>query len=290
MQVVSNPLSAKITELVEKSTRRLVVSAVTLAGGAFDTKHVILSDGSQVVVKLPKQNGQNLAIEGKSVDYLSAHTSLPQPKVFYIGDDAFIHEFILADGVLTFSSEPQAAQMLAELHKNTSSDFGFDFDTVYQGNIQPNKKSKKWVPFFTENRLLFVAKQAMNAGYLPVEVGKKIEQLAGKLSKYIDEPAKPCLIHGDINSSTILCYKGAVKSFVDPAVCFADNEYEFIHTGKQSSFSKKFFNIYNDHMPLRVGFFEVRLPIYNLYPLLCDIRAGKTQEMDIVLQTLNRFL
>ena len=290
MQVVSNPLSAKITELVEKSTRRLVVSAVTLAGGAFDTKQVILSDGSKVVVKLPKQNGQNLVVEGKSVDYLSSHTKLPQPKVFYVGDDAFIHEFILADGVLTFASEPQAAKMVAELHQNTSSDFGFDFDTVYQGMVQPNKKSKKWLPFFAENRLMFIAKKAMDAGFLPVETGKKIEKLASHLSKYIDEPPKPCLIHGDINSSTILCYKGEVKSFVDPAICYADNEFEFIHTGKQSSFSKKFFNIYHEIIPLRGGFFEVRLPIYNLFPILCDIKNGKTQDMDIVVQTLSRFV
>ena len=64
MQVEKNPLSAKITQIVESATHRLVVSAATLAGGRTDAKLVVLSDGSQVVVKLPKGNGDKLAIEG----------------------------------------------------------------------------------------------------------------------------------------------------------------------------------------------------------------------------------
>ncbi len=85
MQVENNPLSDQITRIVESSTGKLVVSAATLAGGFADAKHVVLSDGSQVVVKLSKDASGDLAVEGATMDYLKHHTQLPMPELFYSG-------------------------------------------------------------------------------------------------------------------------------------------------------------------------------------------------------------
>lgn len=122
MQVENNPLSDQITRIVESSTGKLVVSAATLAGGFADAKHVVLSDGSQVVVKLSKDASGDLAVEGATMDYLKHHTQLPMPELFYSGQDALVHEYIVADGTLSVDSEPEAAEHLAKLHA-VSSDF-----------------------------------------------------------------------------------------------------------------------------------------------------------------------
>lgn len=288
MQVENNPLSAKITQIIEKATHRLVVSAVTLAGGHTDAKHVVLSDGSQIVVKLPKGNGEKLAIEGATVDYLKEHTSLPMPKVFYSGDEVLVHEYVHADGTLNTNSEPEAAEHLAKLHAFTAPQYGFDFDTLYSGVIQPNKKTAKWVPFFVENRLLFMARQALDFGNLPPETFGRIEKLAGQITRYLDEPEKPSLIHGDIWSSTILCHHGRVKAFVDPAICFADSEFEFAFSAAQSSLSKRFFARYNELRPFRPGF-EIRQSIYNFYPILLDIKIRDLSVLPRLETTLKRF-
>ena len=147
MQVENNPLSDQITRIVETSTGKLVVSAATLAGGFADAKHVVLSDGSQVVVKLSKDSSGDLAIEGATMDYLKHHTQLPMPELFYSGQDALVHEYIVADGTLSVESEPEAAEHLARLHAVTSDFFGFDYDTLRGGVRQPNPKTEKWVPF-----------------------------------------------------------------------------------------------------------------------------------------------
>lgn len=290
MQVEKNPLSAQVTEIIESSTGKTVVSAVTLAGGLADAKHVVLSDGSQVVVKLPKGSSEDLAIEGATMEYLKKNTELPIPNLFYSGRDALVHEFIVADGTLTVDSEPEAAEHLAKLHTITSDSFGFEYDTLFVGVRQQNAKKDKWVPFFTENRLLFMAKEALDSGALPLDTMVRIERFAEKIDHYLDEPPRPSLLHGDIGLSTVLCYHGRVKAFVDPAISFGDSEFEFCTSTERDYLSKAFYNRYNDIRPFRPGFFEYRQHIYNLYPLLLNVKIlGDEDKLDVIENTLSRF-
>ena len=72
MQVEKNTLSAALTRIVEHSTGKFVVSAATLSGGLVaNTKHVVLSDGSQVVVKVSKDSSENLEVEGAVISRLT---------------------------------------------------------------------------------------------------------------------------------------------------------------------------------------------------------------------------
>lgn len=291
MQVQSNPLNTKVTQVIEKATKRLVVSALTLAGGlTFDTKLVVLSDGTQIVAKLPKQKDIHLSIEGATADYLINNSELPVPKVFLADDEILIHEYVIADGVLTVSSEPEAASILVKLHENTSPTYGFDFDTLYQGIMQPNKREKKWTKFFAEQRLLFMANIALKANMLPKEEMKRIEKLASVITKYIDEPKKPSLIHGDISASTVLCQFGKVKAFVDSACCYADNEFEFAMSPEQAGLTKRFYSSYNELHLLSGNFYEVCQPIYSLYPLLADLSKGNTDNLTNIKTILDRFV
>lgn len=289
MQVENNPLSDQITRIVESSTGKLVVSAATLAGGFADAKHVVLSDGSQVVVKLSKDASGDLAVEGATMDYLKHHTQLPMPELFYSGQDALVHEYIVADGTLSVDSEPEAAEHLAKLHAVSSDSFGFDYDTLRGGVRQPNPKTEKWVPFFTQHRLLYMARQALESGNLPVEMMGRIEKFSEKTEAYLDEPPKPSLLHGDIGSSTVLCHNGKIKAFVDPAIYFGDSEFEFVFSGEQSSLSKIFFDKYNELRPFRPGFFEYRQSIYNLYPMLLNVKLFGAAGLPRIDAVLSRF-
>lgn len=287
MQVESNPLSARVTRVVEEATGKTVVSAATLAGGIADAKHVVLSDGTQVVVKLPKDSSDDLAVEGAAMDYLKRRTELPVPEVYYSGPDALVHEYVAADGTLSVDCEPEAADHLAKLHAITSDSYGFDFDTLRGGVRQPNAKSAKWVPFFTQNRLLYMARLAYESGNLPPETYARIEKFAENTEKYLDEPPRPALLHGDISTTTILCRGGRVRSFVDPAVFFGDPEFEFAYAGEQPSLSRVFYDRYGERHVFRSGFFEYRQSIYNLYPLLLNVKTrggGALPRVDAVLK------
>lgn len=273
MQVEKNTLSAALTRIVERSTGKLVLSAATLSGGVVaDAKHVVLSDGSQVVLKINPASSENADVEGREMEYLQKNSPLPVPKVFYSGADALVHEFVVADGVLDEAAEPEAAEYVAALHDIKSDSYGFDYDTPIVGLRQPNGKSRKWLPFFTEQRLLFSARNATDEGKLPVDMMARIERFAGRIDHYLDEPPYPSLLHGDLWGSTVLCHEGKVRAFVDPALYFGDSEIEFSYSSKHSSFSKAFFDRYNEIRPFRPGYFEARIHIYNLYPLLLHVR------------------
>lgn len=289
MQVENNPLSAQITRIVESSTGKLVISAATLAGGLTDAKHVVLSDGSQVVVKQSKDGSGDLAIEGATMDYLKHHTELPTPKLYYSGPDALVHEYIEADGTLSVDSEPEAAEHIAKLHAITSDSYGFDSDTLFAGVRQPNPKTPKWVPFFTEHRLLYMARLALESGNLPPEMMARIEKFSEKTETYLDEPPRPSLLHGDIWSSSVLCRYGKIKAFVDPAIFFGDSEFEFGFSSEQSTLSKVFFAKYNELRPFRSGFFEYRQSIYNLYPLLLKVKVSGPSVLPRIDAVLKRF-
>ena len=116
----------------------------------------------------------------------------------------------------------------------------------------------------------------------------RIEKLAGQLHRWLDEPSRPSLIHGDIWSSSVLCHHGRVKAFVDPAICFADSEFEFAFCGMQGV-GKRFYAVYNEIRPFRAGFFEVRQMLYNLYPLLLDVRLNSADAHRRVEAILKRF-
>lgn len=290
MQVEKNPLPANITRIVEQSTGKLVLSAATLTGGfVANTKHVVLSDGSQVVVKVSKDISENLEIEGAMVKYLKEHSELPLAKQFYSSPELLIHEYILADGTLDERSEEEAAEHLAKLHEITADSYGFDFDTIVSGVHQPNKQHTKWLPFFVENRLLHMAHAAYSENKLSSEMLSRIETLGGKLSNYLDEPPRPSLVHGDIWSTTILCYGGKVKAFVDPAIYYGDSEIEYTFSTKNSTLGKAFFDRYNEIRPFRPGYFEIRRHIYNLYPLLVHLRLFGDLYLSRIEEILKRF-
>lgn len=277
MQVEKNTLSPEITRVVEKSTGKLVLSAVTLTGGlAANTKHVVLSDGSQVVVKTGVAGSSTLAVEGKMMEYVKAHTKLPIPRPFYSSPEMLVYEFVATDNctsTLGEAAEKKAAELIAELHAITSESYGFDFDTIDTGVFQPNGRMQKWIPFFIENRLMFSAKIACEAGKIDADMMKRLESFAGVVQRYLDEPIRPSLLHGDLSSCCILCKDSKVVAFVDIGIYFGDNEMEFIYSTQRSTLSKAFFDRYNEIIPFRPGFFEVRRDIYNLYPLLIHAKV-----------------
>ncbi len=289
MQVENNPFNDRITRIVEASTKKLIVSVVTLAGGGTDTKHVVLSDGSQIVVKISKNPSDDLAVEGATMDFLRNHTQLPVPVLFYSDKDILVHEYVVADGSLNMASEPEAAGHLAKLHDISSDCFGFDFDTLRSGVQQPNQKFSKWVPFFVQNRVLYMARKAFECGRLPLELMQRIDNFCQKMESYLDEPPKPALLHGDISVTSILCHHGKVKAFVDPAVFFGDPEFEFVFATPHLSLSKVFFDVYNELHPFRPGFFEYRQTIYSLYPLLLYIKLFGAFYIPRVIDVLTRF-
>lgn len=260
-----------------------VVREQDLAGGCIaDVRRLTLADGRDVVAKV----GQGLALEGFMLSYLAEHSRLPVPEVFFSAEDLLLMNYLPTSGSLSDASQEDAADHLAALHGVTGPAFGFARTTVIGGLKQPNDQAPSWLEFFREQRLMYMTEAAVHMKKLPPEVALRIAKLAERLDRWIDESAKPTLIHGDMWTGNVLVNGDRIAGFVDPAIYYADPEIELAFSTLFGTFSEAFFKRYAEHHPLRPGF-EERKDLYNLYPLLVHVRlfgAHYVGDVEIILR------
>ena len=279
-------------DTITEATGSTPVRFQSLGGGCVsDVRKVTLADGRVVVAK-SGEAGSNLGLEGFMLRYLSETGGLPVPDVLY-ADDVLLLMSLIANsaisGGLSGGAQVEAADLLAALHDVVADSFGFDRATVIGGLHQPNMETENWVDFFRDQRLLYMAAQALDAGRLPVDLMARLETLAGRLGDWLDNSATPSLIHGDLWGGNVLCHRGCIAGFIDPAIYYADAEIELAFSTLFGTFGDAFFGRYREHRPIRPGFFEERLELYNLYPLLVHVRLFGGSYAASVARTLKRF-
>ncbi len=260
-----------------------------LSGGCVgEVYRVDLADGQRLVAKTG-DTGSGLAIEGMMLQSLRQLSDLPVPDVLHAQDTLLLMQFVPTSGGIDASAQDHAAELLAGLHNVRGDAFGFDADTLIGGLHQPNPKTPRWLDFFAEHRLLYMGREALNAGRLPHRVMDRIEVLASKLDRWIEEPEFPSLLHGDMWTGNVLCHKGRIAGFIDPAVYYGDAEIELAFSTLFGTFGEPFFARYSERRPFRAGFFEERRDLYNLYPLLVHVRLFGGSYVGSVERTLSQF-
>jgi fructosamine-3-kinase len=257
---------------IEAAIGRRPTRLSPLSGGCIaEIYRADFEDGEPLVAKLAGAEG-DLALEAYMLEYLRAHSELPEPTVVFSAPDLLVMTYIETSASLTASAERHAAELLAALHSVSAPAFGLERDTLIGPLHQPNPQTASWRDFFRDQRLLHMAQVAMEAGRLPAATMARIETLAGRLDQWIEEPDAPSLIHGDMWGGNVLARDGRIAGFVDPAIYYADPEIELAFSTMFSTFGAPFFERYTELRPLRPGFFEVRRELYNLYPLLVHVR------------------
>jgi fructosamine-3-kinase len=280
---------AETEALIERVAGSRVAAARPLSGGCVgDVFAVDLADGTELVAKLGDA-GSGLEREGFMLRYLAERSPLPVPGVLYADDGLLLMTRLPSGGRIDADAERHAADLVAALHDVSGPGYGFEVDTVIGGLAQPNPPGDNWVEFFRDWRLLDMGRRALEAGRLPVPAMARLERLAGRLGEWIDEPATPSLVHGDMWGGNVLARNGRITGFIDPAIYFADAEIELAFTTLFATFGDTFFARYREHRPMKPGFFETRRDLYNLYPLLVHVRLFGGSYVGSVERTLTRF-
>lgn len=257
-----------LTQAVEAALGRRPTAARPLPGGCIaEVVKLEFDDGGDPVVAKRAPDG-GLATEAYMLSLLGARSALPVPRVLHDADDLLLMSYLDGDTGLSAEAQRDAAHHVAALHANAGPSFGLERDTLIGPLHQPNPESDRWIDFFRDHRLLYMAGRAYEAGNLSVAQRGEVERLAGKLERYLEEPAQPALIHGDMWTGNVLARNGQVTGFVDPAVYYAHPEIELAFSTLFGTYGRPFFERYAELAELRPGFFEVRRDIYNLYPLL----------------------
>ncbi len=280
-------IAPRLGDRIEAALGRRPVTDRPLAGGCIaDIRRIDFDRGEPVVVKA----GGDLATEAYMLRYLAANSALPVPAVLHAEDDLLIIEFVDTAGPIDDNAERHAADLLADLHGITTPRFGHERTTLIGPLPQPNPWSDDWCQFFRDHRLLYMGRLALDAGQLPPSTLGLLERFCGRLGDWIEQPARPALIHGDMWGGNVLVRDGRIAAFVDPAIYHGDPEIELAFSTLFSTFGHAFFERYAEQRPIAPGFFEVRRDIYNLYPLLVHTRLFGGSYAAAVERTLQRFV
>ncbi|MGB0670733.1 MAG: fructosamine kinase family protein [Rhodospirillales bacterium] len=280
-----SPFVQRLTDLFGSP----VTAQSALSGGCVgDVRRVTLADGRRLVVKSGPAGGK-LDLEGWMLEYLARQSALPVPKVHHGEPGLLVMDWIEAAGRLDSAAQAHAGHLVAGLHGVTATTFGLERDTLIGGLHQPNPATRHWVDFFRDHRLLHMAEEAERAGELPTDQRIRIDKLAAKLGEIIGEPSAPALLHGDLWGGNVLADQGQIAAFIDPACFYGHPEIELAFTQLFGTFGPAFFDAYREDRAIEPGFFEERLALYNLYPLLVHVRLFGGSYLGSVKSTLDRF-
>jgi fructosamine-3-kinase len=289
--IASTALSERIiADGVEVALGERLLSARPLGGGCIgEVYRVELEDGTPLVAKVDPRGEAHLDREAYMLRYLREKSELPVPEVFHGSETLLLMEFVEGSSRFSRGAERHAAELLAALHGITAEEYGHERDTLVGSLNQPNPWTESWVEFFREQRLLYLARVAHEAGRLPAEDLGRVERLAERLGEYLQEPERPSLIHGDVWSANVLAKGDRISAFLDPAIYHADPEIELSFISLFNSFGAPFFERYAEIRGIKDGFFEERRDLYALYPLLVHVYFFGGGYLDSVRGTLGRF-
>jgi fructosamine-3-kinase len=269
----NRPSSSDLLARLATALGEEVLHLTPLHGGCIgEVYRVRLADGRDVVAKTARDASGTLDVEGFMLGYLATHTGLPVPKVLLAAPDLLLMTHLPGDSHFNTAAERHAAELLAALHAHTAPRFGFERDTFIGGLRQPNSWTLTWREFFAEHRLRYMAREAERAGRLPAATRRRVEALADKVDRYIDEPPQPALLHGDVWTTNVLADGGRITGFLDSAIYYGHPEIELAFTTLFGTFGDSFYQRYQEIHPIAPGFWELRRDIYNLYPLLVHVR------------------
>lgn len=267
--------SGDIAGRVEAALGAAVAQRRTLQGGSTVTvEKMVLSDGHPVVVKHGRGRlDDHLAIERSMLDDLAADGVVPVPAVLFGEDDLLIMAFVEGGAsARTASVEDHAADIVATLHDRPQPHFGYHRDTVIGQLPQPNPPTDSWIVFYRDHRLLHMAETGQREGTVSASLCRRIEALAGRLDRYLTEPAHPSLLHGDIWTGNVIARNGRIAALIDPAVYWGHPEIELAFITMFNTFGPRFFDRYRERCCLDPEFFDIRRDLYLIYPLLVHVR------------------
>jgi len=282
-----------LRQAVESALGEPPIAATPLSGGCVaEVLAVTLASGEKVVVKRDPTGESGLAAEGRSLRLLGEQ-GLPVPAALHAGATLLVLQWVDGPDPIDASSQEHAAQLLAELHSRAQPGgarrFGLDFDTYLGGIRLDNRWMDDWPSFFAKRRLLPMAELAARRGRLPRALRLRVERLAERAGELLEPSPTPSLIHGDVWSGNVLCRKGRVAAFIDPAPSWSCAEAELAFITLFSTFGRRFFEVYAAQRPLDEGFFQLRRHVLNTHPLLTHVAlfgGGYVAQLDATLRRI----
>ncbi len=196
------------------------------------------------------------------------------PHVYDVTPTHLLMEYIETSKQAKCTQEIEAAKTLSALHTvgNDARMYGYYYDTTIGPFSQKNEQTQyNWTLFLGQMRIMPMARICYDKGYIDKALVERLALLCRDMYKRIDmAEIRPSLLHGDLWEGNILFnMNGAI--LIDPALSFGDKEMDLAYILMFDTFGKTFFEHYEEVHTLSKDFYDVKVPLYQIYPLLVHV-------------------
>lgn len=262
-------MEEELSEALGQEVERLDLLQQGQIGGVYKAR----VEGQTYVVKSSDQR-EKLAVEAKMLNDLH-DAKIRVPEVIFVNESFLMMEYIKSIDKDQCTQEIEAAKLLSTLHSitNESRMYGYYYDTTIGPFPQKNEQTQyNWTLFLGQMRIIPMAKRCYDEGKISKQILERLEGLCRELYKRIDmRNIDPSLLHGDVWSGNVLFERKKGACLIDPAMYYGDKEMELAFILLFNTFGETFFNAYSEVHPLSEDFYETKVPLYQIYPVLVHV-------------------
>jgi fructosamine-3-kinase len=245
-------------------------AAIVHGGDVAAAYRVDLDDGRRLFAKThPAPPPNFFTTEASGLTWLREAAAVPVPGVVAVtdADPALLVLDWIDEGRPGESTEAEFGAGLAALHQQGAPCFGREDRRTTGSRGLPNEPAATWAEFYSQNRLLPLARMARDAGVLQADTIDRLEALAGRLELFgaADEP--PARLHGDLWAGNRLVDADGHSWLVDPAAHGGHREFDLAMMRLFGGFGPDCFQAYEERHPLAPGW-EGRVALHQIAPLV----------------------
>lgn len=258
---------------ISKATGRpfRIEQASPVDGGCINDSFSIEGKGQRYFLK---KNASDLKVmldaEAIALSALIKCDNLRAPAPITVGEDSGFSWLVLEYLELVNPAPHTSALLgegLANLHRNSASQFGWDQNNFIGTTKQVNNWTADWVDFYTQQRLGFQLELAKSnrAEASLIDAGHRLMEQTHKL--FTGYKPLPSLLHGDLWAGNWGACQGGEPVIFDPAVYYGDREADLAMTELFGGFDDRFYQSYRGTWDIDPGY-TTRKVLYNLYHVL----------------------
>ena len=281
-----------------------------MSGGDINRAYALhLSDGGRLFMKANrKENADFFRAEAEGLEALRSAGAISVPGVIARGVDdneSFLLLEYIEEGRRSPAASEELGRRLAQLHmadteNMTVSDdmpgtanlvpggrYGFLHDNYIGAGFQCNEPAETWTEFFTERRLRPQFEKA--SSYWDVDERKSIERFLDRMDRYLAEPERPSLLHGDLWAGNYMIDSSGEPWLIDPAAYVGHAEADLAMTELFGGFDRRFYDAYRETAGIDPGYTD-RRDLYNLYHLLNHLNLFGGSYLYSVRAVISRYI
>ncbi|WP_426667168.1 fructosamine kinase family protein [Mucilaginibacter sp. McL0603] len=251
-----------------------ILNFSSVGGGSINQVYYLQTKSEKLLLKLNNKEDfpGMFKAEAEGLDIIRRTNSISVPEIILqdeFGNDSFLVMEWIDNKRPGTKASILLGEKLAQMHRNTTVNFGAVADN-YMGSLkQSNQSHTTWAEFYIEERLKPIVQIAIDKHLINNDNMKEFDQLYKNIPRLFDEE-KSSLIHGDLWSGNYLIGIDDRPYLIDPAITFGHREFDIAMTTLFGGFSNEFYEAYQYHFPLNEDW-QQRIDLWNLYPLLVHL-------------------